>query len=237
MTKAEIRRQIKAQAKDKLQGNWVYALLITLPAFIFDWAGSPSDFDSTFTDMANGYGFTFPVGAVANASVMNILGFFATTAAMFALLNFFRSEKREAQPFLQTINAYGESKGLFVGTLVIGILQMVFTTLWALLLLVPGIIKSFSYSQALFIYKDAKAAGEEISYTDALTRSRQMMDGHKWELFVIYLSFIGWMILANLAFGLGNIILLPYMYLTIAGFYNHLKDEAAKGSEDVTSEA
>ncbi|MBS9338776.1 DUF975 family protein [Fructobacillus sp. M2-14] len=237
MTKAEIRRQIKATVKDKLTGNWGYAILIALPGIIFGWVSNRSDYNSTINDVAQGYGFTFPTVAVANTTIFGILAFFASTAAMYAFLNFYRTDKREPQPFLQTINAYGESKGLFLGTLVVGLLQFVLTFLWLLLLFVPGIIKSFSYSQALFAYKDAKANGEDIRFIDAITRSRELMDGHKWELFVLYLSFLGWGIVVFFTFGIGTLWLTPYMNMTLAGFYDHLKKEAEKkASEDVTSE-
>lgn len=97
-----------------------------------------------------------------------------------------------------------------------------------MLFIIPGIIKGVAYSQALYVYKDAKANGDNIRFRDAITRSRELMDGHKWEYFVLILSFLGWMIVATLTFGIGMIILMPYMYLTYAGFYDYLKKDLAE---------
>jgi len=89
------------------------------------------------------------------------------------------------------------------------------------LLIVPGIILSLAYSQVSFILKD----NPEMSAVDALKKSREMMKGHKGEYFVLGLSFIGWILLAILTLGVGLIALEPYMYATMAHFYEDLKAE------------
>ncbi|MBS9335673.1 DUF975 family protein [Fructobacillus papyrifericola] len=235
MTKREVRRQIKAKAKEQLANNWIYLVLVTLPAVIFGWIGDRAFQTIDTVAIANGQ-FPWLDGtgnylSVGDGSAMGILAFFAGTAATYSLLNFFRTEEKQAHPFLQSIEVYRE-KGLFLGTIGVGLLQFIWTVLWTMLFFVPGIIKGLAYSQAFYVYKDAKANGEAIRFRDAITRSRQLMNGHKWEYFVLILSFLGWLILANLVFGLGMIILLPYMYLTYAGFYDYLKqDLAAKQAE------
>ncbi|GAP01586.1 hypothetical protein FFRU_090640 [Fructobacillus fructosus] len=241
MTKKEVRRQIKAQAKERMAGNWIYLILITLPAVIFSWIGNQS---YSVTNVATSYATNWSDGHasgtlvvpslmnVSNGTIMSLLAFIAGTAAMYSLLDFYRSGEKQAHPFLQSINAY-KQKGLFWGTIGVAILQFIWTFLWTLLLFIPGIIKGLAYSQAFFVFKDAKAAGEDIRFRDAITRSRQLMDGHKWEYFVLILSFIGWGILAELVFGLGMVILLPYMYLTYAGFYDYLKKDLAEKNGEV----
>lgn len=102
-------------------------------------------------------------------------------------------------------------------------LANLFTSLWSLLFVVPGIIKACSYSQALYII----AEDPEIGALEAINRSKAMMDGHKMEYFVLGLSFIGWNLLACLTFGILYIWLIPYMQTTMANFYNSIKPVVA----------
>ena len=94
-----------------------------------------------------------------------------------------------------------------------------FTFLWSLLFVIPGIIKAFSYSQAMNIVAENKG----MSALEAINRSKAMMEGHKLDLFILLLSFIGWEILASFTFGILYIWLLPYMQATMINFYNDLK--------------
>ena len=96
-----------------------------------------------------------------------------------------------------------------------------FTFLWALLLIVPGIIKSFSYAMTPFILID----NPELTANEAIDRSRAMMRGHKFDLFWLLLSFIGWFILCMLTLGIGFFWLIPYTYTSVAGFYKDVKAE------------
>lgn len=93
--------------------------------------------------------------------------------------------------------------------------------LWTLLLIVPGIIKSLSYSMAPFIAIEHP----EYSVSEAINASIAMMKGHKMRLFLLELSFIGWMILGLLTLGIGYLWLMPYMYTTVAAFYNDIKPQ------------
>ena len=94
-----------------------------------------------------------------------------------------------------------------------------FLTLWCLLLLIPGIIKAFSYSMTFFILAENKG----MSVLEAITLSRKMMDGHKMELFCLSLSFIGWDLLVVITFGLAGIWVFPYYFATVANFYLSVK--------------
>ncbi len=94
-----------------------------------------------------------------------------------------------------------------------------FTALWSLLFVIPGIIKSYSYSMAMYIL----AENPEIGAREAINRSKAMMEGHKMELFVLHLSFIGWNLLGIITFGIAYIWVTPYMCATVANFYNSIK--------------
>ena len=100
-----------------------------------------------------------------------------------------------------------------------GILTGVYTFLWSLLFIIPGIVKSLSYAMTPYILADHP----EMSASEAITASRIMMDGNKGKLFVLYLSFIGWEILCIIPFVF--LYVTPYMMASVAKFYDTIKDE------------
>lgn len=106
----------------------------------------------------------------------------------------------------------------FGGTLVLGLMEMIFLFLWTLLLIIPGIIKSYSYSQAFYI----KADDPKKDWNTCITESRKLMNGHKWSLFVQDLSFIGWIIVGYICCGIGTLWVIPYFQASRAIFYNEL---------------
>lgn len=99
------------------------------------------------------------------------------------------------------------------------LIKSIYTVLWTLLLIVPGIIKSYSYAMTEYVLID----NPDLSYDAAITASSKMMQGKKWKLFVLDLSFIGWIILCLLTFGIGFIILEPYIGAAHAHFYEDLR--------------
>ena len=103
------------------------------------------------------------------------------------------------------------------------LLVFVYTLLWTLLLVIPGIIKAYSYSMTFYILRE----NPEMTAGDAITASQKMMDGHKMDLFLLSLSFIGWAILASITFGIGYLWLIPYIYTASAAFYETLKKETS----------
>lgn len=101
------------------------------------------------------------------------------------------------------------------------LLVYIYTILWTLLLIIPGIIKSLSYSMVPFVLKD----NPELSFNAAIERSMAMMEGHKWELFCLWLTFIGWVLLGIITFGIAYLWVLPYMNATFANYYEAVKAE------------
>jgi len=94
-----------------------------------------------------------------------------------------------------------------------------FTFLWSLLLVIPGIIKSLSYSMSTYILAENKGKAA----LECINESKAMTEGHKMELFVLGLSFIGWGLLCVITFGIASIWVLPYMQATYTNAYNRLK--------------
>ncbi len=102
----------------------------------------------------------------------------------------------------------------FVAYLLIGI----FTVLWSLLLIVPGIIKWYSYRMTYYIMADHP----ELSANEARKQSMEMMRGNKWRLFCLDFSFIGWLLLCGLTLGILSFWIMPYMKTAEAAFYQSL---------------
>ncbi|MEG2639805.1 MAG: DUF975 family protein, partial [Clostridiales bacterium] len=132
---------------------------------------------------------------------------------------------------LVSVSTIFEGFKRFLPAFLVMFLMQVFISLWALLLIVPAIIKSFSYAMAIYILAD----DEDISPLDAITKSRKMMVGHKWEYFVLQLSFVFWFLLVCVTFGLASLYVGPYMEVTMGNFYQRLKAENAV--EKVTNDA
>lgn len=105
-------------------------------------------------------------------------------------------------------------------------LMSLLIVLWSFLFLIPGIIMAFAYFLTPYILVE----NPEMKVSDALRKSRMMMKGHKFDLFYLELSFIGWILLGILTLGIGYLWLIPYMYTTVAAFYNDLKVEAETGT-------
>ncbi len=109
-------------------------------------------------------------------------------------------------------------KGDVGGNVGLGLLITIFTFLWSLLFVVPGIVKSYAYSMAYYI----KIDHPEYTATQAIDESRKIMNGNKMKLFLLDLSFIGWIILGALCFGVGTLWVNAYMQASRTEFYRDL---------------
>ena len=97
-------------------------------------------------------------------------------------------------------------------------LRTLFTVLWSFLLIIPGIVKGLSYAMTPFILEEHP----EMTASEAIKASMRLMDGHKMDLFILGLTFIGWEILACLTMGIGFLFLNPYMNAAYAAFYRSI---------------
>jgi len=120
----------------------------------------------------------------------------------------------------------------FSDNLILSLLSTLFIFLWTLLFIIPGIVKSYAYSMCFYIKNDHP----EYDWKKCLDESQKMMDGNKWRLFCLDLSFIGWMIVGALCFGVGTLWVSAYMTTSRAIFYNELKgsDSVSESTENAT---
>lgn len=190
----------RRQALDALRGKWTEAAIAGLIVFAV---------------MA-------VVGGVAQmpyirffSSLLNLfVGSFVGMGCYFLFWDVLRGAPVEMKTLGEPFNDYGR---YLIGI----VLKSVYTVLWTLLLIVPGIVKSISYSMTYYIMRDNPGMNGE----EAIRRSMEMMRGHKMQYFLLELSFIGWIILASIPMGLGLIWLIPYISTACAAFYEELKKD------------
>jgi hypothetical protein len=110
------------------------------------------------------------------------------------------------------------------------LLRVVFIALWTLLLIIPGIIKSYEYRMIPYLL----AENPDLEWRDAFATSKRMMDGEKWNAFVLDLSFIGWILLSLITLGLVGIFYVnPYKGLTDAALYMALREKISLNPQGV----
>ena len=168
------------------------------------------------------------ISSALSATVIGSLALGLLTVGLAAFfLDALRSEKASFESFFKGFTEYLGTKLLSM------ILVSIYTALWAILLYIPAIVKSYAYAMTPYILLDKP----ELSANEAITDSRMMMKGHKWELFLLDLSFIGWILLSLLTLGILFIYVIPYMQAARAEFYRNLKGEnEPKVAEDVAIE-
>ncbi|MGN1031020.1 MAG: DUF975 family protein [Butyricicoccaceae bacterium] len=116
-------------------------------------------------------------------------------------------------------NAFTLSYGCFIIVLVTSVVIGVFATLWTLLLIIPGIIAMYRYRMAMYIIHD----DPEVGIMESIRKSKRMMVGHKMDLFVLDLSFIGWGLLCVITLGIACLYVIPYYMTTQAAFYDSIQ--------------
>lgn len=217
------RYQLKKEAKDLLNRDFIFFLLLFLPVFVLELIAEGATFKSDNINVQ-----------VVDSSVSSIwgswdtIGLFSSLLAgllivgiSYVLVDSFRESQTFSDPLKKSFTIVSRGD-YFIGSILISLLSFVWIFLWTFLLLVPGIIKSLAYSQAYYIYRDAIDQQQSISCRDAISKSRSLMNGHKWEYFMLQLSFIGWGLLIMVTFGIAAIWVQPYYHLTMANYYRHL---------------
>jgi uncharacterized membrane protein len=192
------RAELKAKAKKAIEGK----IFILLAIYIIIAAGAGLVSFITF-----GFGSLLISGPLA----------LSMAAIMLAIVN------KNKKPSVEDLK-FGFMNGNFLKGLEGFLRYAIFTYLWSLLFLIPGIIKGISYSQMFYILADDK----DISAGDAQKKSMEMMEGYKADYFVLGLSFIPWILLVCITFGIAAIYVGPYMEATLALYYENLKKVSAK---------
>lgn len=207
-------QELRQRGADDLKGRWSEAALLT-----FVYCVITCIFSAT---VGSGINLLVPyIGSLASLLLIPMGWGFNIT-----FLTNHRGEDNDPFSIERLFDGYRDFSRIFLTLFLLGI----YVFLWSLLLIVPGIIKALSYSMTCYILRDYP----ELKNNAAIEMSMAMMEGHKADLFWLYLTFIGWGILCILTLGIGYFWLQPYMSSTLANFYEEVKaDFLEKLSEPV----
>lgn len=196
----------RAEARAALKGNWLGSVMLVFVYMII--AGAISLTLQSFGDPEK-----------ATTSIYSLPANFLILPMMYGVSLAFLGQLRERDMQLGDLFK-GYNKRVWLTM----ILYSVYIMLWTLLLIIPGWIKSYSYAMTPYILVD----DPEISNNAAIEKSMSMMQGHKWRLFLLDLTFIGWYILGAICFFVGMFWAVAYHYQARAAFYETLKAEQAE---------
>lgn len=130
--------------------------------------------------------------------------------------------KMSRSPEKVGFNSFIEGFNNWARALLASLWKYLWVAIWSMLFIIPGIVKSIAYSQMYFILTEYP----EVSVTKSMRISMIITKGHKGDLFITYLSFLGWAILCGLTLGIGSLWLTPYMNMTLINAYHAMMKEA-----------
>lgn len=206
MNRSELKSNAKLQIKGKIGILFVITLIIAVVSAV-----------------ASAILSLIPVVGSIAAAVIVTPAFSLSTIRVYQMV--VRGETPEAK---DAFCGFDDFFSAFKVTLLVGL----FTFLWSLLFVIPGIIKGISYSMSMYILAENKGK----SARECIKESMAMTNGHKGELFVLSLSFIGWILLGSITLGIAYIWIIPYMNATFVNAYNSLKQAAPVTVEETPAE-
>ena len=202
------RVELKEKAKKSLQGKYGEAIKLFLVFFLISLASS----------MVIAFLEFWGINENISSLLADIISLVISGLLYFGYYSFFLKISRNEEV---TWNELFARTDLFLPYIAISLLVGIFTLLWTLLLIIPGIIAAISYSMVYFVALD----NPELGAMDVIRKSKELMHGHKMDYFILELSFIGWSIVGIFTLGLLYLWLVPYMKVTMANFYNEIKKD------------
>lgn len=223
-------RDYRERARQALSGNWLISALTVFIASLLGGAlqtsgsGFNFSFEEETTEMIQGgtlpqeaqqifltvLAFMVPVILISIAVSLLVGGNVRLGHCRYLL------DQQDGAP-LQVGTLFSQFSQ-FKNGFMLALLTSLYTFLWSLLFVIPGIIASYSYAMAPFIQTEHP----EYTASQSLEASKQMMKGHKWQLFCLDFSFIGWALLCIFTLGIGNIFLSAYTSAAYAAFYREM---------------
>ena len=224
------RKELKSNAKVLMKANYWKVVLASVVLMVCGGAGSVATNKASASDeaaltetLANIDAATLlaavimVLAAVAVGMVISVLiSVFVLKPLMVGAQKLFVNCKDGKAQYGDLLFAFKNSYLKIVGTM---FLSNLFIALWSLLLVVPGIIKAYEYRMIPYLLADHP----EMSRKEVFAKSKEMMNGNKWNAFVLDLSFLGWHLLGGITFGIvGIFYAAPYNFLTDAELYHEL---------------
>ena len=214
------RSDIRYRARQDLAGKWGVAILAgflaaLLGGLVSSSGGGNFDLDqqeiARLPDILKTYLLiAASIGAVMGTITLIVGGTVELGYSKF-LLKMHDGEDAKVEDLLSQFHRFGDG---FCQRL----LRALFVALWSVLFVIPGIVASLKYAMTPFIL----AENPGMTASEAITASKELMDGHKADLFFLQLSFIGWAILNVFTLGIGSLWLVPYINASYAAFYRSI---------------
>lgn len=233
-------------AREALKGRWSGAVITGLVASILGGASSggvnfnfnfnfennelqsSSDFGQITYELENMFAGLLPIliGVVSVVFVVALaVGIAYAVLGSIVGVGYSRYNltllEREREPEIGELFTYFKNWKTIAVT---GILRGLYTFLWSLLFVIPGIIVSYNYAMVPYILTE----NPELPAREALARSKEMMLGNRWRLFCLQCSFLGWSILNLFTLGIGSLWLVPYTKAAEADFFREISMAAAQ---------
>lgn len=225
-----VAKDFRDRARSALSGKWTVAVVTGLVASLlgaYTALGSVGNVMSRVTEKIDFSRLPDELLLV----VILLMGMMASVGMMLAIVQFiiggavtlgyvhfnFNLLNRERTQITDLFSQFDRLLQAFVAQL----LRSLFIVLWTLLLIIPGIIATYSYAMTPYILYE----NPQMSAYDSIKASKELMQGNKWRLFCLSFSFIGWDILCIFTLGIGHLWLQPYREAAYAAFYKEIKAE------------
>lgn len=208
--------QVRAAGRADLSGRWSEAAMFTFVYYVICGI------------------FSAAVGGAAglalrgSSSFLTILLLPMAWGYACAFIALHRREDGDTFDIWHLFDGYRDFRRVFCTSLLV----YLYTTLWTLLFIIPGIVKGCSYAMTDFILRDRK----DLTNNAAIDLSSAMMYHHRMDYFLLQLSFIGWAILCIPTLGIGFFWLVPYMAAARANFYEEVKRDFELGGDVAEAE-
>ncbi|SHJ73071.1 Uncharacterized membrane protein [Dethiosulfatibacter aminovorans DSM 17477] len=207
--------ELKRHAFKILKEYWVQAVIVTFVV----WLLTDAYTQQNFVDI------TQHGGQIERFNTANLLSLLVTGPLSLGVARFYMAieKKKKDLNFYMIFDSFKDFKRTFL----YHVLSSIFIILWSLLLIVPGIIAAIRYSMSYYLL----AENPDMEAMEALRKSSDLMNGHKWEFFKFCLSFIGWAILCLLTMGIGFLVLIPYFQMSKLYFYRSITSTKKRGGK------
>lgn len=233
------RGELKSKAKLALKRYYWIGFVVCLVVTFLGGSGGSGGGGSSFSNISNIKGNSSSWENELNLAIQNflpiILGFiflaimigiayaiFVAEPILVGKNYFFMSSRENNAQFTSMFANF--RKGRYMNTVKTMFFRNLYTFLWTLLLIIPGIIKSYEYSMMAYII----AENPNIDTNRAFELSKYMTDGDKFNMFILDLSFLGWYLLGAIPCGIGIFFVQPYYAATIAELYAVKREEAIR---------
>ena len=232
LDRVQLKMEAKAITKNARVSAYLFTLLYLAIALVLDgldWLVSGGTRNDVVTYMESYMGVDVSVylnsplslPAAASGFISIVVSLVAVVLSAGYILYAMSVRKGLETPYSTMFDGF-----LFAGKIILlSIVQYIFIFLWSLLFIIPGIIAGYRYRFALYNLCENPAIG----VMEAINMSKAQTRGHKWELFVLDLSFLGWDILCTLTLGILSIWIMPYRNQTDIGYFEAIKEMSGIG--------